>query len=66
MKCIWKKKTGETFLHTKSFQFEIRTGPEPDLYRSFDNIEDLILREGIEQKNYGPLVSGQVKLPKLL
>ena len=38
------------------------TGPCPALYRSFDNMDDLMFMEGTEQKNYASLVSGQVQL----
>ena len=35
-------------------------GTVPVLYRSFDNMDGLVLMEATVQKNYAPLVSGQV------
>ena len=37
------------------------TGPDPVLYRSFDNMDGLMLMEGTERKNSSTLVPGQVR-----
>ena len=37
-------------------------GTDPILYRSFDNMDGLVLMEATLQKNYAALVAGQVHL----
>ena len=36
------------------------TGPNPGLHWSFDNLDDLMLMEGTERKDYDALTEGKV------